>query len=106
VNEPSETTLDPAAKVLFSVKNRSRAEKVAKILYGPTARFWMNRGDGVQVGVEKNGEGTVIGTGKNFAEALRRDIQDYLKDDATAWERAKQLFVYADVTEFLMGRSL
>lgn len=69
---------------VWNVNNRTSADRIAKILYGPNARVWINRvisaqGDtGVQVGTEKGSDKTFLTSGVDFAEALEGPALAYL----------------------------
>lgn len=107
MNDQTTPQAPEAPPIAFEVKNRSRADRAAKLLYGPTGRVWINRGLGVEVGTENGSERTVKGSGVDFAAALREDTKAYLSDDKTAFARARKFYqAGVDVTEFLMGRKL
>lgn len=106
----------------FQVPNRSRAQRVAKVLYGPTARVWLNRvvnvavkSDGISTTFERQEKAVVIGTevgqdrlfqtsGDDFSDALKVPVLDYI-NQATSYADAKKRIntMYAagaDVSEF------
>src|SRR4051812_22350454 len=81
---PANETLELVEVPAFNVRNRTSADRIAKILYGPNARTWINRtiteaGDtGVQVGTEKGTDKRVLTFGVDFAEALQMPVLTYL----------------------------
>ena len=107
----------------FSVKNRSRAQKLAKVLYGPMARVWINRSvnvkvseadgktewkrieTGVHAGVEQGTFKNVLAMGENFNAAFRGPVETYVKG-ATDYDETKKRFravtPFADVQEFVL----
>lgn len=106
----------------FSVKNRSRAQKLAKVLYGPMARVWINRSFnrkvaeleagtkyqrdvGVCVGTEQGAIKRILTGGKDFSEALKAPTETYVKG-ATDYDETKKRFravtPFADVQEFVL----
>jgi hypothetical protein len=103
----------------FSVKNRTRAQKLAKVLYGPMARVWVNRlvpltsrpdalvglGFGVQVGTEQGANKTILAQGETFSVALKLPTETYVKG-ATDYDETKKRFravtPFADVQEFVL----
>lgn len=75
----------------FTVANRSRAQRIAKLVYGPQGRVWLNRdvntkvsddtyvrAIGVRVGVEIQGKAQFYVGGKDFTEALKQVAEEYL----------------------------
>lgn len=97
----------------FTVKNRSRAQKLAKLLYGPLGRCFKvktynfqtsrgvagvdatigtfeRRGPGVAVGTEQGDKRIIIGAGQDFTEALREPIRQYVMGGKTLEETRKR----------------
>lgn len=101
----------------FSIKNRSRAQKLAKVLYGPQARVWINRlvpvtdpdatpktTFGVQVGTERGAEKKILAQGETLSAALRVPVETYVKggsDYGDTKKRLREMSLYADVWEFV-----
>lgn len=101
----AEAKIDPMElmrKIPFGVPSRSRAQKLAKVLYGPQARVWINRSFnrkiaegfseeeqmrtvtlqrevGICVGTEQGAEKQILSGGKDFSEALRLPTETYIK---------------------------
>ena len=61
--------------------NRSQAKRVAKLLYGPTARTWIR--EGAQVGTEKGDNKAFVVDGPTFGQALALPIYDYVMGAST-----------------------
>lgn len=95
----------------FEVKNRSRAERIAKVLFGPNTRSWINRDvrdgvRGVQIGTEKGSAKEVFVDGVNFTEALRLSVKAYLNAAETYEDAKKRISTMSsdcDVREFADG---
>jgi hypothetical protein len=98
------TTQTPVAEP-FSVASRAKAQKLAKLLYGPNGRCFINQMQGVAVGMETGKVRAAFGKGKTFTEALYLPIETYLKGgkdyDATL-KRLQQVAVHAEIQEFVI----
>lgn len=98
VTENQESAIAP-----FRVKNRSRAQRLAKVLYGATARTWINRKldvfdgtlVGVQIGTEKDKDKKVLTSGTTFTEALLEPVQQYIKGASTYADTKRRIVVMA-----------
>jgi hypothetical protein len=94
--EPKAPEVPEAPPLEFKVKNRSRAQKLAKLLYGPLGRCFKVKSynvkvdekdgaatykrhlHGVAVGTEQGDKRTIIGAGKTYTEALTEPIRQYV----------------------------
>jgi hypothetical protein len=109
MTENTNTAFPPTAP--FSVKNISRAKKIAQMLWGPRARVWTGRAvEGyvadVIIGTEDSmGRKLVHAHGANISEALRDAVAKYLeaqKTDAASYTKAVNTLLHlADITEFV-----
>lgn len=117
--EPPQEPAAPPPPPAFSVPSRSKAQKLAKVLYGPLARVWINRlvpmsdpdgaaktAFGVQVGTEQGSEKKIIAQGETFSVALKAPTETYLKGGSNYDEtkaRFRTVFQFADASEFVVG---
>jgi hypothetical protein len=65
-----EENQEVARPVRVVAKNRSQAQRHAKLLFGPTARLWVRDGL-ISVGTESGKKSEILGQGLTFDEALR-----------------------------------
>lgn len=106
----------------FKVYNRTRAQKLAKRLFGLNARVWIKRPIefvenappmtpkpgaqlGVWVGLETGSTKEVLTIGKDFSAALRNNVEIFVKGAGTydgTKERLREMSAFADVTEFVI----
>jgi hypothetical protein len=90
-------TVTPAKP--FSCPNRSRAERVAKLLFGVSGRTWIGRsvrlgmeyGSGVEIGTEIGATKKTLGEGYDFTEALAPLVESYLKGGNSYEDTKKRL---------------
>lgn len=73
-------------KPVFKVKNRSRAQKLTKLLYGPLGRVWVRKpisnlkaAQGtIEIGIEQNKTRTIKSSGSSFTNAFYEPIRQYV----------------------------
>lgn len=75
----------------FQVPNRSKAQKPAKMILGPTARLWVY-GDMIKVGTEYGSSKEIAGAGVSFDAAMEGLVYRYLKEPTTYVEAKKRFW--------------
>lgn len=88
----------------FTVASRAKAQKLAKLLYGPTGRCFKIAATQVAIGFCLGGEPTHVTKGASYTEALNLPIESYLKggkDYKDTIKRFAAVAPHAEVQEFV-----
>lgn len=77
---PQVDPMEMMRQIPFVVQSRSRAQKLAKLLYGPLARVWVRKdAKQIEVGTEQGAEKKKLAEGKDFSEAFKIPTETYIK---------------------------
>ena len=86
----------------FHVHNRSRAQRLARMILGPTARVWgavklspepgAPMGIGVRIGFQNGDKKNIVAEGKDFTDALQALVKSYLTTAPTFAEAQDRLW--------------